>query len=211
MSSSHAGLSVRERNKIRLRDELLEAVLDLYAEAGIVGCTVENIAHYAGCAKATVYTYFPGGRDEMLCSLYERLSLEVSAEGARLRDQAGTVHGRIMGLAEALLEKAARPRAGKFFAQLNPALSPVLRPVLGRSSQFYVKLLTEDLSSQALSTKRDATEIKTLAILLVGALREASVKVAENPRRKTELLAGIAVLAESLLYSLRSKKLGKQK
>jgi hypothetical protein len=38
---------------------------------------------------------------------------------------------------------------------------------------------------------------------LVGALREALVKVAENPGRKAEMLEGISVLADGLLHSLR--------
>ena len=203
MTNPQVGLSLRERNKLRLRSDLLDAVLDLYNESGFAACTVENIARHVGCAKATAYVYFPGGRDEMLCAIYERLSDEVSDNAERLRALASTVHGRIMGMAEALLELSCDPRSGQFFAQLNPALSPVLTPVLGRSSQHYAGLLTEDLSAAA-NSDVSSKAIGALATLLVGAFREASIKVAAKPKTRAEILEGIAVLADGLLHSIQS-------
>ena len=114
---------------------------------------------------------------------------EVTAEGVLLRDAAPTPRGRIIGLAGALLNMAARPRRGKFFAQLNPTLSPALQPVLGRSSLRYSDMLAEDLGSQA------------MAVLLVGAFREASVRVAREPDSKKGLLNAISHLVDSLMSS----------
>ncbi len=181
--------SLRERNKIRMRAELLDVVLDLFVAEIPAALNIENIARQAGCSKATVYVYFPGGLNEMLCAIYEEISDEVTAEGVLLRDAAPTPRGRIIGLAGALLNMAARPRRGKFFAQLNPTLSPALQPVLGRSSLRYSDMLAEDLGSQA------------MAVLLVGAFREASVRVAREPDSKKGLLNAISHLVDSLMSS----------
>jgi len=189
-------LSLRERNKIRMRAELLDVVLDLFVADIPAALNIENIARQAGCSKATVYVYFPGGLNEMLCAIYEEISGEVTAEGMLLRDAATTPQERIMGLAGALLNMAARPRRGKFFAQLNPTLSPALQPVLGRSSQRYSDMLAEDLDSQS------------MAVLLVGAFREASIRVAKEPGRKERLLNAIAQLVEGLIADLHSKSKG---
>ena len=63
--------SLRERNKIRMRAELLDVVLDLFVAEIPAALNIENIARQAGCSKATVYVYFPGGLNEMLCAIYE--------------------------------------------------------------------------------------------------------------------------------------------
>lgn len=185
-------LTLRMRNKIRLRQDLLEAILDLFYESGFSACTVDNVAQYAGCAKATVYVYFPGGRDEMLCTLYEQVSDELSSLAKSLWETAKTSQDRIIAISEALLTLSARPRTGKFYAQLNPVLVPVLEPVAGKGSQLYTKMLSKELS-QVLKQHADV-----LAALLVGSLREAAIKVAENPGRKEEMLNGITTIVESL-------------
>ncbi len=196
MTTAIPKLSLRERSKLRLRADLLEAALDLFDESDFSALNVENIARHAGCSKATVYVYYPGGRDDILCTLYEQISDQVSAEGERRRGEATTVHGRMIGLAEALLFISSRPRRGRFFAQLNPLLSPVLQPVLGKSSGRYISMLSEDMSAVT------AEDVTALAILLVGALREASIKAAQHPELVPELLEGFSVLATSLLQTL---------
>lgn len=195
MSLTPPKLSVRMRNKIRLRNDLLETVLDLFNESGFSACTVDNIARHTGCAKATVYVYFPGGRDEIFCTLYDQISDELSSLAERSWASAETSHGRIMAITDTLLTLSTRPRRGKFYAQLNPLLIPVLQPVVGKASQLYVDMLSEELS------KVTDSNMSALTTLLVGALREASLKVAKNPKKKAELLDGISILVESLFKS----------
>ena len=83
MTEAKTKPSLRERNKIRMRAELLDVVLDLFVSDVPAALNIENIAHQAGCSKATVYVYFPGGLDEMLCAIYDDISQEVTAEGMR--------------------------------------------------------------------------------------------------------------------------------
>lgn len=66
MSAREGGprLSVRERNKLRTRRELLDAALEVFAEVGYGSASVEKIAERAGVAKATghVAIFAPGLR-----------------------------------------------------------------------------------------------------------------------------------------------------
>lgn len=201
MASAVQKLSLRERNKIRFRAELLEAVLDLFLDDDPNSLNIEAIARRTGCSKATVYVYFPNGLNEMLCAIYEEISDEVNAEAKRLHDKATSTHGRIMAMAQALLDVSIEPRRGKFYAQLNPSLSPALQPVLGRASHRYGEIIASDLAHEI------GEYTRAHATLLVGALREASVKVARSPERKDELIAAFSVLVKGLISSLRQEKM----
>lgn len=193
MALAETKLSLRERNKIRLRAELLDAVLELFLDDDPAALNVEAVARHVGCAKATVYVYFPGGMNEMLCAIYDEISQEVTTEAIREREAAKTTHGRIMALARVLLHMAARPRRGKFFAQLNPVLSPALQPVLGKSSGLYGQMIAEDLA------REHNGETDALSVLIVGALREASVRIAQTPEGIVEFLAGVSTLVQGLI------------
>src|ERR1700722_3878267 len=48
------------------RARLLQATYDCVARWGLAKTTVEDAARAAGVSRATVYRYFPGGRDELI-------------------------------------------------------------------------------------------------------------------------------------------------
>ncbi|MET0912195.1 MAG: TetR/AcrR family transcriptional regulator, partial [Acidimicrobiales bacterium] len=48
------------------RDQALEATLTCIANGGMKGFTVEDVARQAGLSRATIYRYFPGGRDQLV-------------------------------------------------------------------------------------------------------------------------------------------------
>ena len=52
--------------KPEVRERLLQATYDCVARWGLAKTTVEDAAREAGVSRATVYRYFPGGRDELL-------------------------------------------------------------------------------------------------------------------------------------------------
>ncbi len=52
-----------------VRDRLLQATYDCVARWGINKTTVEDAASEAGVSRATVYRYFPGGRDELMSAV----------------------------------------------------------------------------------------------------------------------------------------------
>jgi AcrR family transcriptional regulator len=51
------------------RQRILEATYACVARWGLSKTTVEDAAREAGCSRATVYRYFPGGRDELLSAV----------------------------------------------------------------------------------------------------------------------------------------------
>jgi AcrR family transcriptional regulator len=52
-----------------VRDRLLPATYDCVARWGLAKTTVEDVAREAGMSRATVYRYFPGGRDELISAV----------------------------------------------------------------------------------------------------------------------------------------------
>jgi AcrR family transcriptional regulator len=49
-----------------VRQRILQATYDCVARWGLSKTTVEDAAREAGVSRATVYRYFPGGRDELI-------------------------------------------------------------------------------------------------------------------------------------------------
>jgi AcrR family transcriptional regulator len=52
-----------------VRERLLQATYDCVARWGLAKTTVEDAAREAGVSRATVYRYFPGGRDELIAAV----------------------------------------------------------------------------------------------------------------------------------------------
>ncbi len=52
-----------------VRERLLQATYDCVARWGLAKTTVEDAAREAGMSRATVYRYFPGGRDELISAV----------------------------------------------------------------------------------------------------------------------------------------------
>jgi AcrR family transcriptional regulator len=52
-----------------VRERLLQATYDCVARWGLAKTTVEDAARAAGVSRATVYRYFPGGRDELVSAV----------------------------------------------------------------------------------------------------------------------------------------------
>ena len=52
-----------------VRERLLQSTYDCVARWGLGKTTVEDAAREAGVSRATVYRYFPGGRDELLAAV----------------------------------------------------------------------------------------------------------------------------------------------
>lgn len=195
MKTQPATTSVRERNKERLRNDLIEAVLHLVDTEGLPGCSVEAVSRHVGCSKATVYAYFPEGRDEILCALYEQITEGLIADALQQREEASDPKGRIIAICRALLDLSSKPRIGKFYAHINVSLVPVLTPVLGGASGKYTQLIAEDLSEAGIDNA------SAMSVLIVGAAREAIAKIADNPARKTEFLAAISGMVDAVLGS----------
>lgn len=65
------------------RERAMEATLACIADGGMKGFTVEDVARAAGLSRATLYRYFPGGREQLVG---ETVTWEVGRFFTRLAD-----------------------------------------------------------------------------------------------------------------------------
>ena len=89
-------------NEPATRLRLLEATLACVERWGIAKTTVEDVAVEAGLSRATVYRYFPGGRDQLISEtvtwevgrFFARIGAEVAEErGAAAQIRRGLIFG----------------------------------------------------------------------------------------------------------------------
>lgn len=195
-----APLSLRERNKIRTRQELLDAALEVFAETGFGSATVEAIAARAGASKATLYTYFPQGREELFREIYESINSELLEQANQAYgDQGGTHVDRIMALTRALVDVARRPGIGGFYSIEDPALDLALDPVRGHASRVWTELIAEDLAAaHKAGTVKARADSHALAVLLVGAMRSALSDVSLERAPSENILEAFEALLRAL-------------
>jgi AcrR family transcriptional regulator len=93
-SSPSPGPSLRERRRQETAELILDAVLDLMAEAGIDGLTMEGVAERVGVSLRTVYRYFPN-RASLLTAALARHNESVPFEPPTSPEQIGSAYGEV--------------------------------------------------------------------------------------------------------------------
>ncbi len=93
-SNASRSPSLRERRRRETAELILDAVLDLMAEAGLDGLTMEAVAERVGVSLRTVYRYFPD-RASLLTDALDRHDQSVPYEPPTRPDQIGAVYGEV--------------------------------------------------------------------------------------------------------------------
>ena len=191
--------TLRERNRLRTRRELLDAALEVFAEAGYGSASVENIAARAGASKVTLYSYFPQGREELFQELYEEINNELLDMVKAVYATKDDFGAHVVAVTTALMDVAQRPLVGRFYSIDDPALDEALTPVRGHASQVAAKLIAKDLAAakRAGLVKTKASP-KAVAELLVGAMRAALSEVARGNTTAVEIREAMKALVASL-------------
>ena len=194
-----ARLSLRERNRLRTRRELLDAALEVFAESGYGSATVENIASRAGASKVTLYAYFPEGREELFRELYEEVNNELIDKITDVYKGDGGFVAHVVDATAALLDIAQRPLIGRFYSIDDPALDQALTPVRGHASRVCADFISEDLAAaqRAGAVKADVAP-EAIGELLVGAMSSALSEVARGRTSPTDILSAMRALAKGL-------------
>jgi len=180
------------------RQRILEATYTCVARWGLAKTTVEDAARQAGVSRATVYRYFPGGRDELISAVvswqflefFSRLYEEVH-DAAALEEvlERGLAFARRSLLEHQVLQKVLQTEPEVLLPQLTVegnrtvgAISTFLVPYLERhglapgvdarqAADFLARMILSYISSPGRWDLSDPHQVATLV--------------------RTELLAGI--------------------
>ena len=195
--------SLRERNRIRTRNDILEAAAEALGQGDGSDFTVDLVVQRAGLARGTLYSHFPGGRDEILSAVYLREAEIVRQRALELRGAATTIPQRISALAAAFVEIVSTP-AGRFYGRVGAGdetiLSPLLAGVSGGTSSFFEDLVRSDLEEAAREgILAEGVQPGAAATVLSGSMRAAGSAASRHPEDGPELVDAIAVLVEGLL------------
>jgi len=194
-------LGLRERNRIRTRDEILVAISVLLGERPYQSITVDEVAQQAGVSRGTIYSYFPEGRDQLVRDAYVRIAAQVTERGSSDRAAHTRTIDRVLALATALASISATPE-GRFYGAMGPdAIAPLVGHT-GTASTLFRSMLREDLerAAEAGELPEDAP-VPDLTVLISGALRQIGVTAANEPARTGGLLRALRLMLSSMLGS----------
>src|SRR3954466_13368507 len=94
MEEDH-GRTGRQHRRVQTRTALLDAAQRLWAERGIHGASLDDIAASAGLTKGAVYSNFTGKTDLLLALLERYTQTEAELCGSlRQAEDAPDAHGR---------------------------------------------------------------------------------------------------------------------
>lgn len=195
-------MTLRERRQHRTRRELVDALLHVIAEGGVDAATIERVSAQSGISRGTVYAHFPGGRDELLRAAYAALGERLVARSRAAVLAADDWRGQLAALAREMFTLAADAHTGHFFNVSGPTLITG-GSERGIGSGASVVMIEEAIAlAQADGGVDPRVDAAATAVLLVGALREAAMRVAaglDSADRATaafeRLVAGLAATA----------------
>ncbi len=196
--TEQAAPTLRERRRRRTREELVDAVLAAIADGGLPETTIDRISAESGISRGTVYAHFPGGRDELLRAAYARLGRELVERTRTAVSQAPGWRTQLAAHARAMFELASDARLGHFFNVSGPTLIPA-GAERGIGSGASIVMIRETLErAQAVGEVDPRADAETTAILLVGAIREASIRVAAGDGDPERTLTAFERLLDGL-------------
>ena len=191
--------SLRERNKLRARSDILDATAEVLGQSGYADTSLDEVSRRAGLSRGTLYAHFPGGREEIVREAYLRIADAVYVRGVSLREEFSDLASRVAALARSLVEATSTP-AGRFYGVVGPDTVPVLSKVMGSTSTSFEALIRLDLAAAHASgqLKQDA-DIDALATALSGAIRASGARSATEPHTAARQVEAIKLLTEGLL------------
>lgn len=184
---------LRGNKRERTRRALIEAALQVIAEEGFAGASLENIAHRAGVTRGSIYSNF-AGRDELMAAA-------VASQGMRLDRDFGEwlpLRAQLRRFAEDLLDQfPAGARDGSLIIeyQLYAMSQPALRDQLAAAYEAMFAKMTEALAVQyegriGISAHALALAVQALTMGLVWQFMLTPSEV-----RRDEVVAAFEALA----------------
>jgi AcrR family transcriptional regulator len=180
------------------RERILEATYACVARWGLSKTTVEDAAREAGLSRATVYRYFPGGRDELVDAVvswqyllfFGRLYEEVhGADSLEEVLERGLLFARRQLLEHAVLQKILQTEP----ELLLPKLSVESNRTVGLISGFLVPYLHQHGLPEGLGVQEAADFLSRMILSYISAPGRWDLADPDQVRAlvRTELLPGV--------------------
>lgn len=197
--------SLRERNRLRAREDILDAATEALGSELGAEFSLEQLSARAGLSRGTIYSHFPGGREEIIRAAYLREAEIVRDRGLELRAGADSVPERIVALARALVEIASTP-SGRFYGRAGTSadggLTLLLQGAMGGTSRYFEELIRQDLEEAAASGQlAESAAPSSVAVLFTGAMRAAGGAAAQDPSQAASLIAAMERVTSSVVGS----------
>lgn len=171
---------LRERQQRRTRQDLLRAALEVIADVGLDQATVQRIITRAGTARATLYAHFPEGRDELITEAYRALGGGLLRRAEVLAADEADWVDRVCQYARVMVELASKRQLGAFYNVSGPRLAGIKDG--GSGSQRTIDTVTAELAgAQRRGEIRNDLDARSIAVLLVGSIREIGIDTARDP------------------------------
>lgn len=172
--------SLRERQQLRTRQDLVRAALDVISATGLDGATIQRITGRAGTSRATLYAHFPGGRGDLLAEAYQTLGRDLIAQAERSAAEQADWIERLCAYPRAMLDLATQRELGLFYNVSGPQLVGMKHRGVG--SQHTLDTITAELGQARDRGHIPAhLDVASIAALLVGAIREAGIDASRDP------------------------------
>jgi AcrR family transcriptional regulator len=174
------------------REAILDAALEVFAQRGFNGSSIDEIAHAAGVSKALIYEHFPSKRD-LHVSLLERHTQEIFerlAESAATSDP-GEV--RLRAGVDAFLDFVEH-RRDAFRMLFRDAVEPEVAEIVASVQRQTAAAVAGMIATEPRAAKpgenpdRDRQAIEMLSQQLTGAVQSLAIWWGEHPEVPREVL-----------------------
>ncbi len=159
------GMTLRERKKVRTREALAEAALELFSRQGFEATTVDQIAKAAEVSRRTFFRYFPSKEAALFPDRQRRLEAFCNVQGSRpdapFEARLEAVRGALMELAADYTRQRGRVIVQQRVVQSSPALL---------AYDFELDRRWEDAITAALAGPQPRTAQRRRAHLVAGGL-----------------------------------------
>ena len=148
----------------RSEDAILQATLDLVAEHGVAGVTVDAVAARAGVGKATIYRHW-GSRAQLVHAAIACM------KGPFTELDTGSLKGDLSALLRELVEFLSRPDTGRVFpslldaAERDPELAELRRQHMLERRAAFERAIQRAIDRGEL---RDGADVQLLIDLVVA-------------------------------------------
>ena len=174
------------------REAILDAALEVFAQSGFHGSSIDEIAQAAGVSKALIYEHFPSKRD-LHVSLLERHTQEIFerlAESAATSDP-GEV--RLRAGVDAFLEFVERRRDAfrmLFRDAVEPDVAEILASVQRQAAAAVAGMIATEPRAEKPSgdPDRDFQAIEMVGQQLTGAVQSLAIWWGDHPEVPREVL-----------------------